>query len=38
MLFCECHSEFANQSVWIAATDAARSRWNNDNQPYPEYW
>jgi len=38
MLFCDGHSEFANQSVWIAATDAARCRWNNDNQPHPEYW
>ncbi len=38
MLFCDGHSEFANQTVWIAATGAARSRWNNDNQPHPEYW
>lgn len=38
MLFCDDHTEFAKQSNWMAATDSARQRWNNDNQPHPEYW
>ncbi len=38
MLFCDDHVEFALQTNWIAATDAARRRWNNDNQPHSEYW
>ena len=37
-VFCDGHSEYAKQSVWIAATAPARQRWNNDNQPHPEYW
>ena len=37
-VFCDGHSEYARQSVWIAATASARQRWNNDNQPHPEYW
>jgi prepilin-type N-terminal cleavage/methylation domain-containing protein/prepilin-type processing-associated H-X9-DG protein len=37
-VFCDGHSEYARQSAWIVATDAARCRWNNDHQPHPEYW
>jgi prepilin-type N-terminal cleavage/methylation domain-containing protein/prepilin-type processing-associated H-X9-DG protein len=37
-VFCDGHSEYARQTAWTAATDAARRRWNNDNQPHPEYW
>ena len=38
MLLCDGHTEYAKQSSWMAATDAARCRWNNDHQPHPEYW
>jgi prepilin-type processing-associated H-X9-DG protein len=38
MVFYDSHAEFAKQSVWMAATDSARSHWNNDHQPHPEYW
>jgi prepilin-type processing-associated H-X9-DG protein len=38
MLFCDGHTQFAKQTVWMEATDQARSLWNNDNQPHPEYW
>ena len=37
-VFCDGHSEYAKQSVWIVATASARQRWNNDKQPHPEYW
>jgi prepilin-type N-terminal cleavage/methylation domain-containing protein/prepilin-type processing-associated H-X9-DG protein len=37
-IFCDGHSEYAKQSVWIAATEATRCRWNNDHQAHPEYW
>jgi prepilin-type processing-associated H-X9-DG protein/prepilin-type N-terminal cleavage/methylation domain-containing protein len=38
MVFCDGHVEFARQSVWMAATDAERQLWNNDNQPDEQYW
>jgi type II secretion system protein G len=38
MLFCDGHVLFAKQAKWIAATDTARSRWNNDHEPHPENW
>jgi prepilin-type processing-associated H-X9-DG protein/prepilin-type N-terminal cleavage/methylation domain-containing protein len=38
MAFCDGHVEYAKQAAWMAATAAARCRWNNDNQPHPEYW
>lgn len=37
-LFCDGHVEFHNQAEWIKATDTARSRWNNDNEPHYETW
>jgi prepilin-type processing-associated H-X9-DG protein len=37
-LFCDGHVESARQTNWVAATDGARARWNNDNQPHPETW
>jgi prepilin-type processing-associated H-X9-DG protein/prepilin-type N-terminal cleavage/methylation domain-containing protein len=38
MAFCDGHVEYAKQGAWMAATPAARCRWNNDNQAHPEYW
>jgi prepilin-type N-terminal cleavage/methylation domain-containing protein/prepilin-type processing-associated H-X9-DG protein len=38
MLFCDGHVESARQTNWVAATERARSRWNNDNLPHPETW
>lgn len=38
MLFADGHVESARQTNWVAATEAARRRWNNDNQPHPETW
>jgi prepilin-type N-terminal cleavage/methylation domain-containing protein/prepilin-type processing-associated H-X9-DG protein len=38
MFLCDGHIEFAKQTNWIAASAAARQRWNNDCQPHPEYW
>jgi prepilin-type processing-associated H-X9-DG protein/prepilin-type N-terminal cleavage/methylation domain-containing protein len=38
MLFCDGHTEFAKQSVWMATTDGERQLWNNDNQPHEEFW
>jgi prepilin-type processing-associated H-X9-DG protein len=38
MLFADGHLETARQTNWIAATEAARRRWNNDNEPHPETW
>jgi prepilin-type processing-associated H-X9-DG protein/prepilin-type N-terminal cleavage/methylation domain-containing protein len=38
MLFADGHVESARQTNWVAATDAARRRWNNDNEPHPETW
>jgi prepilin-type processing-associated H-X9-DG protein/prepilin-type N-terminal cleavage/methylation domain-containing protein len=37
MLFCDGHVEFALQSWWLAATDASKCLWNNDNQSHPEF-
>ena len=37
MSFCDGHVEFGKQSSWTQPTDAARSLWNNDHQPHPEY-
>jgi prepilin-type N-terminal cleavage/methylation domain-containing protein/prepilin-type processing-associated H-X9-DG protein len=36
--FCDGHVEYAKQPKWVEATDTARKRWNNDNQPHPETW
>jgi prepilin-type N-terminal cleavage/methylation domain-containing protein/prepilin-type processing-associated H-X9-DG protein len=38
MVFVDSHVEWAKQSHWIAETDRARERWNNDHQPHPETW
>jgi prepilin-type N-terminal cleavage/methylation domain-containing protein/prepilin-type processing-associated H-X9-DG protein len=38
MLFADGHVETARQTNWIAATEAARRRWNNDHAPHPETW
>jgi prepilin-type processing-associated H-X9-DG protein/prepilin-type N-terminal cleavage/methylation domain-containing protein len=38
MLFADGHVESARQTNWIAPTEAARRRWNNDNEPHPETW
>ena len=36
--FADGHVESARQTNWIAATDTARRRWNNDHEPHPETW
>jgi prepilin-type N-terminal cleavage/methylation domain-containing protein/prepilin-type processing-associated H-X9-DG protein len=38
LLFIDGHVESGRQTNWVAATDIARRRWNNDNQPHPETW
>jgi prepilin-type N-terminal cleavage/methylation domain-containing protein/prepilin-type processing-associated H-X9-DG protein len=34
--FCDGHVESAKTNRWIARTDTARRRWNNDHQPHLE--
>jgi prepilin-type processing-associated H-X9-DG protein/prepilin-type N-terminal cleavage/methylation domain-containing protein len=36
--FCDGHVEYDKQSNWMKASDAARRRWNRDNEPHPETW
>jgi prepilin-type N-terminal cleavage/methylation domain-containing protein/prepilin-type processing-associated H-X9-DG protein len=36
--FCDGHVSFLKQADLLAPTEAARRRWNNDNQPHPETW
>jgi prepilin-type processing-associated H-X9-DG protein/prepilin-type N-terminal cleavage/methylation domain-containing protein len=38
VLFCDGHVEFGKKTRWTAASDVARRRWNNDNEPHPETW
>jgi prepilin-type N-terminal cleavage/methylation domain-containing protein/prepilin-type processing-associated H-X9-DG protein len=38
MVFVDGHVESARQTNWVAATEAARRRWNNDHEPHPETW
>jgi prepilin-type processing-associated H-X9-DG protein len=38
LLFVDGHAESGRQTNWMAATDTARRRWNNDGQPHPETW
>ncbi|MHC1764070.1 MAG: prepilin-type N-terminal cleavage/methylation domain-containing protein [Verrucomicrobiia bacterium] len=38
MLFCDGHVESARTTNWVAASDAARARWNIDHEPHPETW
>jgi len=36
--FCDGHVEYGKQKKWMEATDSARRRWNNDNEPHRETW
>ncbi len=36
--FCDGHVEYGKHRQWIKPTEAARKRWNNDNQPHSETW
>jgi prepilin-type N-terminal cleavage/methylation domain-containing protein/prepilin-type processing-associated H-X9-DG protein len=38
VVFCDAHVEFARLPVWLAKTELARQRFNNDNQPHKETW
>lgn len=38
VVFCDGHVEYGKQQTWMEATDSARRRWNNDNEPHPETW
>jgi prepilin-type processing-associated H-X9-DG protein len=38
LLFCDGHVESGRQTNWVAATDTARRRWNNDGEPHPDSW
>lgn len=38
VVFCDGHVEYGKQRIWMEATDSARRRWNNDNEPHPETW
>jgi len=38
MVFCDGHTESANQATWIEPSDESRRRWNSDNQPHQETW
>jgi prepilin-type N-terminal cleavage/methylation domain-containing protein/prepilin-type processing-associated H-X9-DG protein len=38
MVFCDGHVEWAREFQWTNKTEAARRRWNRDNQPHPELW
>ena len=38
VVFCDGHVEYGKKKDWIKPTEAARKRWNNDNQPHPETW
>ena len=38
MLFCDAHSEFAEQTRWMEASADRRRLWNNDNLPHEECW
>lgn len=34
VVFCDAHVEYAKTNQWLAPTQPARKRWNNDNQPH----
>ena len=36
--FCDAHVESAKVRLWLAKTEQARRRWNNDHLPHPETW
>jgi prepilin-type processing-associated H-X9-DG protein len=38
IVFCDGHVEYGKKQAWIKPTEAARKRWNNDNQPHSETW
>jgi prepilin-type N-terminal cleavage/methylation domain-containing protein/prepilin-type processing-associated H-X9-DG protein len=38
ILFVDGHVESARRTNWVAATETARRRWNNDHEPHPETW
>ena len=37
-LYCDGHVEFGKREALYRATELARKRWNNDNEPHPETW
>lgn len=37
-VFVDGHVEYQKFDKWTEASDAARRRWNNDNQPHRETW
>lgn len=37
-VFCDGHVEYAKGRKWVEASESARRRWNNDNEPHPESW
>lgn len=36
--FVDGHMEYGKRGKWVEESDAARKRWNNDNQAHPETW
>jgi prepilin-type processing-associated H-X9-DG protein len=38
IVFVDGHVEWQKQARWIALTDVAARRWNNDNQPHSNLW
>ncbi len=38
LAFADGHVDAARQTRWIAGTDTAPRRWNNDHEPHPETW
>ena len=38
VLFTDGHIDLVKSNVMVAPTDAARRRWNRDNEPHPETW
>lgn len=38
MVFCDGHTEFKKQSIWMAADASSKQLWNCDNLSHPECW
>ena len=38
LLFADGHVESGQQTNWLASSEEARRRWNNDHEPHPETW
>jgi len=38
VVFCDAHVEHAKTNSWLARTEMATRRWNNDHQPHPGLW